>query len=787
MNKSLHFLVCIGFALFFGRAAAQDCESDEEETTEKWITNGGFIIFFLFVAMSFWGLAVVCEDYFVPALNLLCDDLKLDNDVAGATIMAAGNSSPELFACMISLFVTKTALGAGTAIGSAIFNHLCICSGSVLYSKGGELQINWRILSRECSFYGASLFILVWALKGNLSAAFKHAFDHVGGTPESGCLSVHWYQAFVLLLGYISYAVVCSNYRLVVSVLCPIKETNKMPQKVVDEARHVADMHVERIGVDENGFAQPVETYEAPIPSQPGLSFANKQSLSLMEGAYPASLSVLPGQMHHSRMSSVDGGEGVKLVPLSRGNSLVDGNDQSPVAEEEEGVGNPMQQDLEQGQQKEVNSEVRTKMRNGSIAEEGENDDDVERISRLSENADPMSPEAAMKLAEVAARLTSGGGGVDEENGSRVSYSPMDVPQNATFECWMYKRSRFYSRIRVLTSQKWQLRYFKLDPNGLWYCRHKTAPDGKLHVKAISIFDAISVKATDLDLFEFEIVTRKRKYVFRCSNENDFMGMFSVLAKDISVFRTYDDEKRVALAAEGRAAMLKLAGVDIDHEEEGGGHDLMAAPTGGMALLVHYLLLPLKAMIYYSIPQISTEQEGDFDDSKSVSGDKEEDKNKESKPPYQTTIWMCVLWLAILSYVMNFCLEELGKFFGISSGTMGLTFGAAGTSFPNLLSSMIVAKQGLGDMAVSNAFGSNIFCIFFGLGFPWLLYIILNNGEPYKGLKDDGIVFAVVILLIVLFSFLVLLGVYQFRMKYWMGTVFLVLYGFYLLFAIFIG
>ncbi|MDP2669609.1 MAG: hypothetical protein Q8O99_00965 [bacterium] len=36
---------------------------------------------------------------------------------------------------------------------------------------------------------------------------------------------------------------------------------------------------------------------------------------------------------------------------------------------------------------------------------------------------------------------------------------------------------------------------------------------------------------------------------------------------------------------------------------------------------------------------------------------------------------------------------------------------AAGTSVPDLLSSVIVAKQGRGDMAVTNALGSNIFDI----------------------------------------------------------------------------
>lgn len=45
---------------------------------------------------------------------------------------------------------------------------------------------------------------------------------------------------------------------------------------------------------------------------------------------------------------------------------------------------------------------------------------------------------------------------------------------------------------------------------------------------------------------------------------------------------------------------------------------------------------------------------------------------------------------------------------------MGLTFLAAGTSIPDLITSVIVARKGLGDMAVSSSVGSNIFDICVG-------------------------------------------------------------------------
>ena len=58
---------------------------------------------------------------------------------------------------------------------------------------------------------------------------------------------------------------------------------------------------------------------------------------------------------------------------------------------------------------------------------------------------------------------------------------------------------------------------------------------------------------------------------------------------------------------------------------------------------------------------------------------------------------------------------SIGVAAGIPEVVMGITFLAAGTSIPELLTSVIVAKQGEGDMAVSSSIGSNIFDVLVGL------------------------------------------------------------------------
>ena len=52
--------------------------------------------------------------------------------------------------------------------------------------------------------------------------------------------------------------------------------------------------------------------------------------------------------------------------------------------------------------------------------------------------------------------------------------------------------------------------------------------------------------------------------------------------------------------------------------------------------------------------------------------------------------------------------DVIGQVAKIPIEIMGLTFLAAGTSVPDLITSVIVAKKGLGDMAVSSSIGNVI-------------------------------------------------------------------------------
>ena len=71
--------------------------------------------------------------------------------------------------------------------------------------------------------------------------------------------------------------------------------------------------------------------------------------------------------------------------------------------------------------------------------------------------------------------------------------------------------------------------------------------------------------------------------------------------------------------------------------------------------------------------------------------------------------------------------EIIGHTIGIPSYVMGVTLLASGTSVPELITSVIVARLGEGDMALSSSIGSNVFDIHVGLALPWVLYIAINR------------------------------------------------------------
>jgi len=147
--------------------------------------RGAVILHIVGVLYMFVALAIVCDEFFIPALEIVAQRLKLSNDVAGATFMAAGGSAPEFFTSVAGVFFAKDAVGFGTIVGSAVFNILFVISMCSLLAKG-VLALTWWPLFRDSVFYSIALSLLI-------------IFYRDG--------KIEWYESLVLFVLYIFYAI----------------------------------------------------------------------------------------------------------------------------------------------------------------------------------------------------------------------------------------------------------------------------------------------------------------------------------------------------------------------------------------------------------------------------------------------------------------------------------------------------------------------------------------------------------------------------------------------------
>ncbi|XP_033153049.1 sodium/potassium/calcium exchanger Nckx30C isoform X6 [Drosophila mauritiana] len=151
--------------------------------TKEQLENGAVILHIIGVIYMFVALAIVCDEFFVPSLDVIIEKLGITDDVAGATFMAAGGSAPELFTSVIGVFVSFDDVGIGTIVGSAVFNILFVIGMCALFSKT-VLSLTWWPLFRDCSFYSISLLVLIYFFRDN---------------------RIFWWEALILFTIYIGY------------------------------------------------------------------------------------------------------------------------------------------------------------------------------------------------------------------------------------------------------------------------------------------------------------------------------------------------------------------------------------------------------------------------------------------------------------------------------------------------------------------------------------------------------------------------------------------------------
>merc|ERR1712070_977822 len=178
----------------------------EKDNTGKAI--GMTIVYVILNIWLFLGIAIICDGHFTASLEMICSDkgLDLNNDVAGATFMAAGSSAPELATSFVGTFLSDSNVGVGTIIGSAVFNILVIIGATAVLSKEA-LDLDWRPVVRDNFFYLISVILLIVVIKT--------------GSPDD---TINIWDSVILLIWYTCYICYMGINERMIDKFCPIEE-----------------------------------------------------------------------------------------------------------------------------------------------------------------------------------------------------------------------------------------------------------------------------------------------------------------------------------------------------------------------------------------------------------------------------------------------------------------------------------------------------------------------------------------------------------------------------------
>ena len=145
----------------------------------------------------FVALAIACDKFFVPTLKEMSFKRRMDLsiDVAGATLMAAGESAPEIFASFAGTFKGSN-IGIGKIVRSMVFNVLFVIGMCSLLARE-VLTLTWWPLFCNLAYYAVKLVA-------------RTLFVGVLGTGKA-----MWWEALILFVMYLGYLLLMYfNHRL---------------------------------------------------------------------------------------------------------------------------------------------------------------------------------------------------------------------------------------------------------------------------------------------------------------------------------------------------------------------------------------------------------------------------------------------------------------------------------------------------------------------------------------------------------------------------------------------
>jgi len=176
------------------------------EVLPSWVSLSVCVLLSL---LSFQGLSIICDEWLVPALEVICVSLSIPEDIAGVTFMAFGSAAPEIVINSVSTIKTvvrggddggeglqsqsedearEQNMGVGAILGSGIIAFTIIPGICALVAPEG-MVLKRRPLIRDVVAYTTCLSLLIYHVNSRGSL----------GVYESGPLLVV-YACFLLIV-----------------------------------------------------------------------------------------------------------------------------------------------------------------------------------------------------------------------------------------------------------------------------------------------------------------------------------------------------------------------------------------------------------------------------------------------------------------------------------------------------------------------------------------------------------------------------------------------------------
>ena len=682
--------------------------------------------------------------------------------------MAAGGSAPELFTSFIGVFIANSNVGFGTIVGSAVFNVLFVIGMCALMSKNPKnpadsvLALTAWPLFRDSLYYSLTLLILV--------ASFADR-------------RIEWYESLIMFLSYTVYiGIMFKNEEW--AAWCTVRLPGILWPTAPDDLRAATIAYAKQHGFKDFLSKWVDKAAEAPTP-KPGLDTETE----------PAHVPTDPGTSPRTRTLVRLQGMGnfaeaafkIRLQLLAKRMAVVRAQ---ALASQDEAATGALQQTLKQLAL--ARFKVAARLVISNVLEQGR--------PRLGKVVVTARGRGAVVSWSVDARTGNGTVGVEMEDGSTFTFPEGEVTALGAFEADQHDEQG------TLAADDQQPA--ALPTNSVVSdAGHPAAPlksAGQRSARVVPLGSktepAPSSQGSGFALQASPVVHEAVPahvgqddglaggepapgHAAPGSAEGKTQAPADMAASAAGEEEgeeedeipeglptdfwewpsLFDDDDEEDVGDDAGEAKLPITRQDVTARQATGTQRFLYA----LKLTYHVASLPLKAALWYTIPDPAPFTATEL---------AKPAHKRRMRPHFTLTFLMSILWIGFFSYWMVWWAEMFGLVLGIPSEVMGLTFLAAGTSVPDLLSSVAVARKGLGDMAVSSSIGSNIFDVTIGLPIPWLLWSFAHMGQA-KVVQADGLFTSVIVLFIMLLAVVITIVAYGWRMTKALGFAMFLLYG----------